>query len=101
MQEANIGNSPDDSLAFDGQYEPQHTMRAGMLRTHIDGHRIDALPAVNRLAIIEHILRFYVLFLHTSSPSDRIFVLFPLLGSRLLVLAYFAAALVEFAAEWC
>ena len=44
VQEANIRNSFDDYFTLNGQDEPQYAMGTGMLRSHVDGHGIDALP---------------------------------------------------------
>ena len=67
MQEANIRNSFDDYFAIDGQDEAQHAMGTGMLRPHIDGHCIDALPILSDLAILNGVYIFYFLLLHIAS----------------------------------
>ncbi len=76
VQETNIGHGLNDGLALDSQYQAQHAMRAGVLRPHIDGHGIDTLPILKRLAILDDILCLYVLLLHTSSSVVTSFSLF-------------------------
>ncbi len=93
VQEADIWNSLDDCFTLDGQYQAQHAMSAGVLRPHIDGHGIDALPIFEGLAIFDGVLCFYVLPLHTSSLS--------FLGSRLLVRIDFTTTFIQLAAIWC
>src|SRR5438874_7292363 len=68
VQEANIRNSFDDYFTLNGQDEPQHAMGTGMLRSHIYGHGIDALPIwqgrVIARTVLDGIFVFYVLLLH-------------------------------------
>ena len=42
VQVADRRLGPDDGLAVELQHEPQHAVRAGVLRPHVDGHRLGA-----------------------------------------------------------
>src|SRR5579863_10083069 len=64
MEEADIGNRFDHGLAFNGQYQAQYTMCAGLLRSHIDGHDVLALLLSVALAILNGVAVFYLLSLH-------------------------------------
>src|SRR5690242_15599396 len=68
-------------------------MSTWMLRSHIDGHRINTLPIIERLAIFNDILCFYILLLHISS-------LLLFLCPWLLTFSEFTAALIEFTTVW-
>ena len=37
-----VGSSRDDRLAVELEHQPQHAVRAGVLRPHVDGHRLGA-----------------------------------------------------------
>src|SRR5690242_8728629 len=77
MQEANIGDDFPDCLTFNGEDQAQHSMRAWMLRPHVDGHAIGTQVSVELLAVIDCILICYLLLLHIFSfayerdTSDR------------------------------
>ena len=71
-------SADDDGLAVELQHEPQHAVRAGVLRPHVDGHRLGAkfghrlqfchdafrrqLRALDHLA--DHVEQRHVHFLH-------------------------------------
>ena len=40
------GRHGDDGLAIELQHQPQHAVRAGVLRPHVDGHRLGATSAM-------------------------------------------------------
>ena len=42
MQEPDRRIERDDGLAVELEHQPQHAMRAGVLRPHVDGHRLGA-----------------------------------------------------------
>src|SRR5450755_1587272 len=69
VQEADIGHRLDDRLALDGQDQAQHSMRAGVLGTHIDSHPIITLLAEIEVAI-GGVLIFYLLLLHKRVLFD-------------------------------
>ena len=37
-----VGDGRPDDLAVELQHQPQHAVRAGVLRPHVDGHRFGA-----------------------------------------------------------
>jgi hypothetical protein len=69
VQKANIWHRFDDRFTVDGQDESQYPMRAGVLWPHVDGHGVDALPILDRLAIFDGILCLYLLLFHVTFYS--------------------------------
>jgi hypothetical protein len=79
-----------------------------VLRPHIDGHRIVALPIFTGLAVLDGVNIFYILLLHKAvpvycrgdplwSPSNYLVALkLSFLRPRFLILIDMTAALVEF-----
>src|SRR5450631_71036 len=69
VQKTDVGNSFNDCFTVNSQDQAQHSMGAGMLWTHIDGHRIIPL-LIDYHAGIGRILIFYLLLLHTCVLFD-------------------------------
>ena len=54
VQIANDGATADHHLAFDGQLQPQHAVRAGMLRPHVQGDLLGCECAVGHALAISY-----------------------------------------------
>jgi len=75
MQVADVRRHFGDHLAVGPQHQPQHPVRAGMLRPHVDQHLVAAQVEFDQLGI--HVLRRQAL-----SPRDPV-----VLGGRLVIFA--------------